>query len=200
MHISDGVFRAPIWIGGYLIAGIITILSTRKMKSEDMPKAAVMTSAFFITSLIHIPLGPASVHLVLNGLVGIILGPLSFVSILVGLLLQAVLFGHGGITAIGINSIIIGVPALLCYKVFDLNKRFNFRKKEVVFGAVAGALGPFVATIIMVLLLVSTGTAFVGVAKYAALANLPVIIIEGIVTSFIILFLLKVKPEILRRV
>lgn len=163
-----------------------------------MPKVAVMTSAFFVASLIRVPLGPTSVHLVLNGLVGIILGPAAFISIFVGLVLQAFLFQHGGITTIGINAIMMGTPALLAYKIFNLRNKFNFKRCEFIFGALAGGSGVFFGTGILALALVTTGSEFVGVAKYAALAHLPVMIIEGIMTGFIASFLMKVKPEILR--
>ena len=81
MHISDGVLSAPVLIGGYVISASIAAVIIRKTKSEDIPKTAVMTSIFFVASLIHVPLGPTSAHLILNGLVGIILGPMAFVSI-----------------------------------------------------------------------------------------------------------------------
>jgi len=199
MHISDGVLSAPVWIGGYVITAGIAAASIKKMKTEDMPKVAVMTSAFFVASLIHIPIGPTSVHLILNGLVGMILGPVAFVSIMVGLILQALLFQHGGITTIGTNSVMMGLPALAAYGVFNLRQRFHFRSNEAIFGAVAGAAGVFLGTIILAMLLVTTGSEFIGVAKYAALAHLPVMIIEGIMTGFIASFLMKVKPEILGR-
>ena len=197
MHISDGVLSAPVWIGGYVVTVGIAAICSKKMKTEDMPKMAVMTSAFFVASLIHIPLGPTSVHLILNGLVGIILGPLSFISILVGLTLQAFLFQHGGITTIGANSIMMGVPALLSYRIFSLHKRFRFRLSETIFAGVAGASGVFLGTLILTALLVTTGSEFIGVAKYAALAHLPIMIIEAIITGFVVSFLMKVKPEIL---
>lgn len=197
MHISDGVLSAPVWIGGYVVTVGIAAICAKKMKTEDMPRMAVMTSAFFVASLIHIPLGPTSIHLILNGLVGIILGPLSFISILTGLTLQAFLFQHGGITTIGANTIMMGIPALLAYKIFGLHKRFRFRLSETIFGAVAGASGVFLSTLILTALLVTTGSEFIGVAKYAALAHLPVIIIEGIITGFVVSFLMKIKPEIL---
>lgn len=198
MHISDGVLSAPVWIGGYAAAAGIIAASMKKIKVENMPKVAVMTSAFFVASLIRVPLGPTSVHLVLNGLVGIILGPAAFISIFVGLVLQAFLFQHGGITTIGINAIIMGTPALLAYKIFNLRNKFNFKKCEFIFGALAGGSGVFLGTGILALALVTTGTEFMGVAKYAALAHLPVMIIEGIMTGFIASFLMKVKPEILK--
>lgn len=197
MHISDGVLSAPVWIGGYMVSAFIVAASTRKMKPEDIPKMAVMTSVFFVASLIHIPIGPTSVHLILNGLVGIILGPMAFVSILLGLTLQALLFQHGGITTIGANSVMMGVPALLAYRLFNLRQRFHFRANEAIFAGFAGASGVFLGTLILAMLLVTTGSEFIGVAKYAALAHLPVMVIEAIMSGFIVLFIAKVRPEIL---
>ena len=197
MHISDGVLSAPVWAGGYIVAIGIIAVSMKKIKANNMPKVAVITSAFFVASLIHVPLGPTSVHLVLNGLVGIILGPAAFISIFVGLVLQAFLFQHGGITTIGINAVMMGTPALLAYVVFNLRNKFNFRAKEFVFGAIAGGLGVLGGTIILALALITTGNEFIGVAKYAVLAHLPVVIVEIIITGFIASFLMKVKPEIL---
>lgn len=198
MHISDGVLTAPVWIGGYVVAAGIVAVTTRKINSQDMPKIAVMTSAFFVASLIHIPLGPTSVHLILNGLVGIILGPLAFFSIMVGLILQAFLFQHGGITTIGANSVMMGLPALLAYRLFSLHHRFHFRAKEVIFGSLAGGIGVFGGVVILAILLVTTGNEFIGVTKYAAVAHLPVIVIEVVISGFVVSFLSKVKPEILR--
>ena len=198
MHISDGVLSAPVCLGGYVAAAGIIAASIKKIKVDNMPRVAVMTSAFFIASLIHIPLGPTSVHLILNGLVGIILGPAAFISIFVGLVLQAFLFQHGGITTIGINAIMMGTPALLAYKIFNLRNKFNFRKNEFIFGALAGGSGVFLGTIILALVLITTGSEFMGVAKYAALAHVPIMVIEGIMTGFIASFLMKVKPEILK--
>jgi len=197
MHISDGVLLAPVWIGGYVISASIAAVTNRKMNPEDIPKTAVMTSVFFIASLIHIPLGPTSAHLILNGLVGIILGPLAFVSILLGLTLQALLFQHGGITTIGANSLMMGLPALLAYKVFNLHQRFHFKSKEGVFGAIAGGIGVLGGVLILATLLVTTGSEFIGVAKYAAVAHLPIIVIEALISGFVVSFLFKVKPEIL---
>lgn len=198
MHISDGVLSAPVWIGGYAATAGIIAATIKRIKVDNMPKVAVMTSAFFVASLIHVPLGPTSVHLVLSGLVGIILGPAAFISIFVGLVLQVFLFQHGGITTIGINAIMMGTPAFLAYKIFNLRKNFSFEANEFIFGALAGASGVFLGTLILALALMTTGSEFMGMAKYAALAHLPVMIIEAIITGFIASFLMKVKPEILK--
>ncbi len=198
MHISDGVLSAPVWIGGYAAAVTIIAATIKKIKVDNMPRVAVMTSAFFVASLIRVPLGPTSAHLVLSGLVGMILGPVAFISIFVGLILQAFLFQHGGITTIGINAIMIGTPAFLAYKIFNLRKNFGFKANEFIFGALAGASGILLGILILALALLTTGSEFVGVAKYATLAHLPVIVLEGIITGFIASFLARVKPEILK--
>lgn len=198
MHISDGVLSAPVCAGGYAAAVGILAATIKKIKVDNMPKVAVITSAFFVASLIHVPLGPTSVHLVLNGLVGVILGPTAFVSIFTGLFLQGILFQHGGVTTLGVNAIMMGTPALLAYKFFNLRNKFNFKTKEFIFGFLAGIFGVFFGTIILALVLITTGTEFVGVAKYAVLAHIPVMIIEGMVTGFTVSFLIKVKPEILK--
>ena len=197
MHISDGVLSAPVWIGGYIATSALIAFNIKKMAAEDMPRVALVTACFFVASLLHIPVGPASVHLVLNGLVGIILGPLVFVSILVGLLLQTLLFQHGGITTLGVNTLIVGLPALLAHRLFKLHKIFNFRGNESVLGFLAGAIAVFGAAIILALCLITTGEEFRGVAKYAIFAHLPVMVIEGGIAAFAVSFLRKVQPEIL---
>ncbi len=198
MHISDGVLSTPVWIGGYLVSIPIVGVITRKMNPDSIPKTAVMTSIFFVASLIHIPLGPTSVHLLLNGLVGVILGPVAFVSILLGLVLQALLFQHGGITTIGVNSLMMGIPALLASWIFRLHERFRFKASAVIFASISGAMGIILGVCILAMTLVTTGSEFTGVAKYAILAHLPVMVIEAGISGLVVSFIMKVKPEILR--
>ena len=129
MHISDGVLSFPVIAAGYGVAIGITAFSLKKTKTEDIPKIAVMTSAFFVASLIHVPLGPTSVHLLLNGLVGILLGWAAFPSIFMALLLQALLFQFGGITSLGANACVMGIPALAMAWLFQKRHRFSFSRK-----------------------------------------------------------------------
>jgi len=199
MHISDGVITTSIWVGSYAVSAGIIACTTRKTNPEDIPKTAVMTSVFFVASLIHVPIGPTSVHLILNGLIGMILGPLAFVSIFLGLTLQAILFQHGGLTTIGANSLMMGLPALIAYRIFDLHKKAHFKSSVAIFGALAGACGILLGSVILAIFLVTTGSEFIGVAKVALLAHFPVIIVEAIITGFIASFIMKVKPELLER-
>jgi cobalt/nickel transport system permease protein len=64
----------------------------------------------------------------------------------------------------------------------------------------AGVLGVGLGALLVAIALVTTGESFQNVAKILVVAHLPVMVIEGIVTSFCIVFLKKVKPEILEEV
>ena len=70
----------------------------------NLPKVAVVTSSFFVASLVHLPLGPTSVHLLLPGIVGALLGPAAFLSITIGLFLQSILFQFGGLRGGSVRS------------------------------------------------------------------------------------------------
>lgn len=170
--------------------------SARKTKAEDYPKIAVVTSAFFVASLVHVPIGPTSVHLLIPGLVGILLGNSAFISIALGLVLQSLLFQFGGITALGANSIMMGIPALFAGWVFRLLKGRSFWR-YVLAGAVSGGAGVIMAVLFLALLLLTGGEDFWGVAKLAMYAHLPVIVIEIAISAFTVSFLYKVKPELL---
>ncbi|WVM90120.1 energy-coupling factor ABC transporter permease [Halopseudomonas pachastrellae] len=74
-----------------------------------------MGAAFFIASTVHVPVGVGSVHLVLNGLAGLLLGWSVFPLFFVALLLQAALFSFGGFMVLGANLLTMAVPAVLCH-------------------------------------------------------------------------------------
>ena len=82
----------------------------KRTSNEQIPEVAILASAFFVASLIHVPLGPTSVHLILNGLVGLILGWATFPAILVGLLLQALLFPIRRVDHLGGQHLQHGLP------------------------------------------------------------------------------------------
>lgn len=123
VHIADMVLSWPWVVGGWLgLAGLLA-LGAWRIREEEVPRVALLTAAFFVASSMHIPLGPASAHLLLNGLVGVILGWRAGLAIPLGLFMQAVLLNHGGYTTIGINSCIMTVPALLACPCFAFLQR-----------------------------------------------------------------------------
>ena len=197
MHISDGVLPLSVTIGGYAASAALVAWSARHTHNEELPKLAVMTAAFFVASLIHVPFGPTSVHLIIPGLTGALLGPSAFLSIALGLLLQSLLFQFGGLTALGANALMMGVPALVCGWFFQKFKGDTIRRQAAI-GGLAGAVGTVLAAVILALLLATGGEDFFGVAKIALIAHVPVIIVEAVVSAFTIGFLARVKPALLR--
>jgi cobalt/nickel transport system permease protein len=118
VHISDNVLATPWWLGGYALAAVLAYVGSRRLQDEEVPRIALLTAAFFIASLFHVRIPPTSVHLILNGLVGVLLGWRACLAIPVGLFLQVLLFQHGGFTTLGINTCIMAIPALLSYYLF----------------------------------------------------------------------------------
>ncbi|WP_020678188.1 cobalt transporter CbiM [Geopsychrobacter electrodiphilus] len=196
MHISDGVLPISVAIGTYVVSAGICTWSVKRTRSEDLPKVAVLTAAFFVASLIHLPFGPTSVHLIIPGLVGALLGPSAFLAIALGLVLQCLLFQFGGLTALGANMLMMGLPALLAGWFF-YHFKGRSRKQRIFVGALCGGGATVFAALLLALLLASGGEDFYGVAKLALIAHIPVVLIETGVTAMIVSFLLKVKPELL---
>lgn len=198
MHISEGILSAPVLTGGFVGTAALAAITLRKMDMEEIPKISVITAAFFVASLIHVPIGFTSIHLILNGLVGITLGIRAFPAIMLAIILQAILFGHGGVTVIGINSVMLGGGGLIAYFIWQLRHRFpSIQKRETIFGGLAAAASVISSGIILALSLVTTGEEFMATAGYALAAHIPVMIIEGIVVGVCANFLSRVKPEIL---
>jgi len=196
MHISEGVLSGPVLLGGAALAVAGTAIGLKKIDYDQVMTVAILSAAFFVASLVHVPVGPGNAHLILGGLLGVILGWAAFPSILVALLLQAVLFQFGGITVLGLNTFTMAAPAVLCFYLF----RPMLIKGNGTRFAAAFACG-FFAMLISALLtagaLALSGEAFESAAQVLLIAHLPVMVVEGVITGFAYTFLVKVKPEAL---
>ena len=198
MHISEGILSVPVLVSGAGLTVAGTALGLKKMDYDRLPETAVLASVFFVASLIHMKIGPTSMHLVLNGVCGLILGWTAFPAILVGLTLQALLFQFGGLTTLGVNTFNMAFPAVMlglaCRR--GLFSTSPVIRGMVEFGCGAGAI--LLSAILTAFSLVLTSKAFVAPAEVAVAAHVVVMIIEGIVTIFVVEFLLKVRPELLQ--
>ncbi len=196
MHISEGVLSGPVIISGIVLAAAGTAIGLKKLNYDRIPRAAILSASFFVASLIHVPIGPSSVHLILNGIVGLILGWGAFPVILVALTLQAVLFQFGGITTLGVNTLIMALPAVVCYYLF---RRLVGKGPRLALPAafLCGSLSVFLGAVMVGLALTFTEENFLKVSYLVVTAHLPVMVIEGIITTFCVAFLKKVQPEML---
>lgn len=198
MHISEGVLSPAVLLGGAALAAAGVTVGMKNMKQKEIPTIGILSAAFFVASLIHVPAGPVSAHLILNGLVGLVLGWKAFPAILVGLALQALLFQFGGITTLGVNTLNMALPAIICYHLFKNGLKTDTGRHTVMICAFAtGFFSVLLSGVMVGLSLYLTGKAFLPAAKLVVAAHLPVMFIEGVLTTTCILFLKKVRPEIL---
>lgn len=196
MHISEGVLSAPVLTGGWVLTAVGMAVGLKRLDYDRLMTVAILAAAFFVASLIHVPIGPVSVHLILNGLLGVILGFAAFPAICVALLLQAVLFQYGGLIVLGVNTLDMALPAVVCFLVFGPMLRAGGLVRTVgAFGC--GFCAVLLAGLLTALALALSGEAFWGTAKVIFLAHVPIMGIEGVLTAVTVGFLAKVRPEML---
>lgn len=198
MHISEGVLSAPVLTMGWAgtIAGLT--MGLRSMHAEKIPETAMMTAAFFVASLVHVPIGPSNSHLILNGLIGLILGWAAFPAIFTALVLQAVLFQFGGLTTLGVNTLNMAVPAVAAGFFVRWCVKFQAGQRAYAVAAgMAGSLSVLASAFMVAVTLSLAGESFVSVARLIFIAHIPVAVIEGIISGAVISFLLRVKPDVL---
>ena len=196
MHISEGILSAPVIISGYLLSAAGVGIGLKKMPDSAIVKTAVFAAAFFVAALIHVPLGPGNVHLVLNGLVGLLLGWPAFCAIFVALLLQAILFQFGGLTSLGVNTLTMALPALFCYALFSrllCSRRFPV----AVVGFMTGFISVALSAVLLSFALILSGEHYQTSAKIILLAHIPVMFADGLITAVAVEFVQKTKPEVL---
>ncbi len=207
MHLPDGLVPLPLIVAGYGLSATITGVVLRRLKQAPtvyMPRAALMTAGFFVGSWIHIPVPPLSLHLVLSGLMGSLLGLYAWPAILVGLFFQAVLFGHGGLSTLGLNSLVLGLPAVVAAVVFRWRRSPRWT-------AVRGFLAGAIATGLVALLFFGLAVAAISgpfalgldvaierrAISLMVLAHGPLMLIEGALTAAVVTYLQRAYPQLL---
>ena len=181
MHISEGVLSTGVIVGSSAILAPLIINSIRRLQYDDISKVALLSALFFVVSTIHLPLGVTSVHFMMLGIIGIMLGWHSFTALLIALLLQALLIGFGGITSLAVNTLNTGVGAISAYYLYKILKdRLPFVLMSFLVGSV-----PIVLTSIGIgVALMFSSSEFLTVAKTAVIAHLPLALIEGVIMVF----------------
>ena len=196
MHIVDGALSAPVLIGGGVVAAGGIAMGLRSLTLETIPAAGVLSATFFVAALVHVPIGPSSVHLIMNGLAGLVLGWAAFPALFVGLLLQAVFFGFGGVTVLGVNTMAIALPAVIVGLALRRLVAGPDARLAALAGLAAGSLAIVLTALTVALALALSGDAFLPAAKLVVVAHLPVAVIEGLVCAAAVTLIHRVKPEL----
>lgn len=119
LHLPDGVLPWWVWLGGLVVSVGLVLVGLKKLEKERrlLPAVAVMAAVALVAT--NIPLG-LPLHMNLSALAGIILGPvLGFLALFLVNLFNS-LVSHGGLTVLGINSLLVGSEALIAGGLFIL--------------------------------------------------------------------------------
>ncbi len=202
MHVSEG-FLPPLWCGVYFVLSVPFIIMGLKhikkktAKNKDIKMLLGLVAAYaFILSAMKIPSVTGSCsHPTGTGLGAILFGP--FVMSVIGLLVlifQALLLAHGGITTLGANVFSMGIVGpIVSYLIFKVVKGKN-KKAAVFLAAMFGDLATYLTTSTQLALAfpAKTGGILISFVKFFsifAITQIPLAIIEGILTVVIFEFI-----------
>lgn len=203
VHIADGILAPSTLAFGVVIMAGLLVLGCYRLKDEEVAKTGVFTAVLFIASLIHPPIPGAKVHLLLNGIAGMLLGTRVGLAVAIALTLQALLLSHGGLYAVGVNCATIGLPGLLVALIFAAIKHsvpLQRRGTRLFVGGLLGGIG-VAGTLVLYYLVLRFGVIseedLQTLATIAFIWHVPVLLIEVIFSALLFDFLYRIKPELL---
>jgi len=147
MHIPDGYLGPTTYIAAWIIMIPIWIYAGRKLgrelRSRQVPLLALSAAFSFVIMMFNVPIpGGSTGHAVGGAIIGIVLGPwAAVIAISVALVLQALMFGDGGITAIAANcfnmAVVMPFIAFYVYKAISGSTEIT-SSRRILAAAVAG--------------------------------------------------------------
>ena len=123
MHIPDGILPVWLWFSGFILMSIVLGYALYRLRTMDTKKKIPLLGALAAAMLVgmSIPILPGY-HINLSVISGILMGPsLGLVAAFIANLILAFM-GHGGITVIGLNTLLLGSEAVLGHTFFYLLK------------------------------------------------------------------------------
>ncbi|MCW3983275.1 MAG: energy-coupling factor ABC transporter permease [Candidatus Bathyarchaeota archaeon] len=211
MHIPDGFLTINVIIPTFIITLIFLAIAIKKVKLTDqqVPIMGLLTALFFAAMMMNYPIvGGTTAHLLGGATLGLILGPFAGgISMTIILVLQAFLFGDGGLTALGANILNMGVIGIVvpCAVFLVMNKALKIKTTAALFVTVfvAAFLSDVTAAVAAGVELGLSQPVFqygLSVAVPAMAINHSIMgVAEAFVTVVIIGTLLKLRPDVLAK-
>jgi len=119
MHVPDGLMDPLVaalgWGEFVIVAAVALWLSRSRIAEKDLPRIAVLSAGIFVAQMLNFPVGGGTTgHLIGGALFAIVAGPVTaIIGMTVILLIQALIFGGGGVTAFGLNALNMAIIAPL---------------------------------------------------------------------------------------
>ena len=220
MHIPDGYLSPQTYIPLFGVFVSAAAVAVKKVKNEvsarNIPYLGMAAAFSFIIMMFNLPIpGGTTGHAVGSAVIAIIFGPwAAMLAVSVAIIIQALIFGDGGITAIGANcfNMAIFMP-FTAYYIFKLFSIKTTRKPRVTFAAfISGYLSLVMAAIITAVefgiqpLIASTPDGKALYCPYDLSIAIPAMaiehmllfgIVEGIITAIIVSYFLKNEPTLI---
>ena len=214
MHLAEGILPLPwaaLWTAVALPFVAVALRLYKRRAKDDLfyrPLVAMVAAAVFLISCMPIPVPTAGTcsHPCGTGLGAILIGPwMTILVTVVALLLQAVLLAHGGITTLGADVLSMGIAgAFVGFFTFHAALRFGARPWLAAF--LAGLLSDWATYTVTALELASAlhgarpfGELFLTVGAAFIPTQLPLGILEGVLSAGAVSFLYRRRRDILER-
>jgi len=207
MHIPDGFLSTGIWVGMWIVSLIILFYSISKVNNKlgdrHIPLMGVLAAFIFSAQMLNTPVAAGTSGHMLGGvLAASFLGAFAASVIMASVfIVQAVFFNDGGITALGDNMFNMGfIGTILCYYIYRGIRRLigEDTKKGIIIG-----LG-FAAWLSLVLASAATSIEIAASGVFPLKESLIAMVgvhsiiglIEAGLTITVVLFVLKVRPDL----
>ena len=161
IHIPDGVLPFWLWATGYALALAIVAYVSYRQRSADLRRRLPLLGVLAAVMLVGMSteIVPIAYHLNLSVLAGIIVGPsLGVIAAFIVSFILA-LFGHGGVTTVGLNTLLIGAECAIGYYLFRLLGRVTLSRLR------SPALAAGLATALTLLVTTSALIGIVGLSS-----------------------------------
>jgi len=218
MHIPDGILPVWLWLSGLFLMACALSICLVSLRSMDAKKKIPLLGAVSAVMLVAMSLEilPIAYHINLSVVAGILLGPaLGFVAAFITNLILA-LMGHGGITVIGLNTLLLGSEAVLGHTLFFLMGQ----RLPVFWRAAVVTVLTLLTTTLLLIGIVSISHIDVDVVLHGheggihaqaapdpGITTFAIVVlslgsigwlIEAAVTGAVVKFIAQVKPELLK--
>jgi cobalt/nickel transport system permease protein len=190
MHIADGIIATEILVTANVVCVGALYLAGRRVEPEEIPRMGFVGASLFAVSLLHFPLAGTSVHAALLGLAGILLGRRVLPVLFVVLLFQALLFQHGGLLSVGLNTLNQAAGALVASVIW----------RSPLTSVVARAFLAGSVAILLPALLMGVEFMLSGYGRgmvYLLSLYWVVAVVEGVLAATAVRFLQTVQPGVL---
>jgi cobalt/nickel transport system permease protein len=204
LHIPDGVLPVLLWAPGLGLALLLLVLGARVLRGVSPQRLAYQSAlgALVLAAMVvELPLGPLDYHLTLVGPVGVLLGGAAVFQVVFVANAILALVGHGGLTVVGLNALVLGAGGVLALPVYKICVRrwgapVALTVATAVTQIVSGALWLTVMAVAMHVQAVGPNRVKL-VAGVAFPLYLAGIVIESAVAFGIARFIVRVRPDLL---